>query len=190
MIAIEVEPQDVAGQCLRTGRTMRTLVGAGSDDDITSLQVAVRGPRHEPSGSAFLERANRHALPQRRTGPVRVALEECDDLIAWHEAIGLVTVVHGVRQLHRPVRRHQAEAVPSVSPGLRNPAALEHDMVHPVSCQLVADGQARLATTDDEGSDLLRGATHVGAPKVRTSQAAWASLAWVNTEPGCSSRPK
>jgi hypothetical protein len=77
-------------------------------------------------------------------------LEERHDLIPWHEAVRIGPVVGVARRLDRPVRGHQAEAVPSVTPGLADLATLEHDMLHAVSGELVARGQTRLAAPNDE----------------------------------------
>src|ERR671911_2055663 len=59
------------------------------------------------------------------------------------------------RELHRPVRRHQAEAVPAITPGLPDAAALEHDVLDTARPQLMADGEPGLPAADDRNARLL-----------------------------------
>src|ERR1700758_2542279 len=78
-----------------------------------------------------------------------------DDLIAPHEPVGVLAGVRAARQLHRPVRRNQAEAVPAITPRLADPASVEHDVLDPEPRQLVADGEPGLARPDHDYADAL-----------------------------------
>src|SRR5207245_11650869 len=72
-----------------------------------------------------------------------------------HEALRLRPVVLPSGKPDGPVRRHQAEAVPTVPPRLAGPSLLENSVVHAGGRQLVADGQPRRAGTDHDDVDWL-----------------------------------
>src|SRR2546428_12735481 len=117
---------------------MRALIGAGADDDGASLNLTCRRLEHEVRISVSGQRSNLYALANGCPESVGIALEIGDDLIFGHEAVGVIAVVGMAGQLHRPVRRNQAEAVPPVAPGLSDPPLLETDMLDVALGQLVA----------------------------------------------------
>ena len=71
-----------------------------------------------------------------------------DEVVAGEVAVGVVAVVGVAGQVDGPVGGDQAEAVPASAPGLRNPSALEDDVVDARVGQLMADGQAGLPGPD------------------------------------------
>ena len=72
-----------------------------------------------------------------------VPLEVGDDLVAGHEAVGVVAGVGPSREPHGPVRGDEAEAVPAIPPRLADPAALQDDVVDPQARELMADRTGR-----------------------------------------------
>jgi hypothetical protein len=66
-----------------------------------------------------------------------------------------------VRELHGPVRRHEAEAVPAVAPPLPDPAALQDDVLDAGLRQLAARREPRLAGADDDNADRRLGHTRI-----------------------------
>ena len=108
----------------------------------------------KPSGCP-VDRPDGDALPDRRPGGGRVALEVGDDLVAGHEAVGVVAGVGPAREPHGPVRGDEAEAVPAIPPRLADPAALQDDVVDPQARELVADRQAGGPATHHQDVDTL-----------------------------------
>ena len=119
--------------------------------------AAASGPsevsQHEAAVGAAPERGDLDALAHGRREPGRVALEVRDDLVARHEAVGIVAVVGVPGELDGPVRRHQAEAVPPPPPRLPDAAPLQHDVRDAGLRQLVADRQPGLTAADDHDVD-------------------------------------
>jgi hypothetical protein len=76
----------------------------------------------------------------------------------------VVAGVGGARQAHGPVRRHQAEAVPQTPPHLANPCPLQHHMLDPAGCQLVAHRQTGLARTDHDHREPTGCSDHHDVP--------------------------
>ena len=89
-------------------------------------------------------------IEDRGAEALRVALEMGDDFVSGHEAVRVVSCVLAAGQLQVPVGRHEAEAVPPVSPALPHPSPLEHDVVDPAMLELVARGQSGRAGADDD----------------------------------------
>src|SRR5262249_28610063 len=111
------------------------------------------------------------ALAHRRRDRGRVPLEVADDLVARHEPVRVVAVVRVARQLHGPVRRDEAEALPAPAPGLADPAALEHDVADAGAPQLVARREPGLPAADDDDVELLD-CGHPGAAPRRSGPGA------------------
>ena len=70
----------------------------------------------DPGSSPSTPTPSRTGAPK----PDCIAFQVADDLVTRHEALGILACVAGSRQAHRPVRRHKAEAVPAIAPGLTN----------------------------------------------------------------------
>jgi len=83
----------------------------------------------------------------------RVTLQVGDDVVARDESLWVVAVIWETRQVHRPIRSDEAEAVPATAPGVADAPALKYHVVDARLGELVADRQARLATTHDD--DLI-----------------------------------
>ena len=99
-----------AGRCGRWYAPVATTTG----------RRGARRPRLKvkpPSASAASD-VTSAPLADRRTEGGGVASQMADDLIAEHESVGIEAVVGAAGQLDRPVRRHQAEAVPAPAPRL------------------------------------------------------------------------
>ena len=149
---------------------MGTLERAGAQDDARGVQVtggrpgdeAVRRPIDRPDGDA---------LPDGCPGSRGVSPEVGDDLVAGHEAVGVVARVDPAREPHGPVRGDEAEAVPAIPPRLADPAALQDDVVDAQARELMADRQAGGPASDDQDVDMLHGRS-VRAPAPGTSRRA------------------
>ena len=87
--------------------------------------------------------------------PAGVALQVGDDLVARHEAVGVVAVVGAAGELHRPVRRHQAEAVPAPAPGLADATLLEDDVGDARLRKQAADREAGLTPADNDDRGIV-----------------------------------
>src|SRR4030088_191982 len=96
-----------------------------------------------------LEAGHRHALTDRCPKAFRVGDEVIDDLGLWHESIGIISAVAAAGQLDRPVGDDEAEAVPAPTPGLADPAPLEHEMVNTGGHELVAQRKSSLSRAND-----------------------------------------
>ena len=129
---------------------MGALVRARGEDDGAGAQLPGGRAQDEPAVESF-DRIDRHVLAHGRPG--RVALEVAHDLVAGHEPVRVRPVVVTVRELHRPVGRHEAEAVPAAAPRLSDPATLEDDMLDACLRQLATRGEPRLAGADDDDGD-------------------------------------
>ena len=134
---------------------MRALVGAGVDDDGASLNPTCRRLDHETRITSSSKRTDLNARTDRRPESLGIAFEISDDLVFGHEPVGVVAVVGIAGQLHRPVRGHQAEARPPVTPGLPDPSLLENNMLDVELGQLAADRQAGLSAADHNQPDGL-----------------------------------
>ena len=105
------------------------------------------------------DRADLDVLSHGRSDVGRVALQIADDLVAGHESVRVRPVVDAVGQADEPVGRHEAEAVPAISPGLADAAPLEDDVLDAGLGQLAARGEARLTGADDGHGSRL-GSSH------------------------------
>src|SRR3989337_111747 len=99
---------------------------------------------------ATLDRQRRDPFADRQRERVAIPLQVGDDLIARHESVRVVAVVWPVRKLDGPVRRDEAEGVPSVAPALPDASGLEHDMLNAIALELSTGGQPCLATADND----------------------------------------
>ena len=73
-----------------------------------------------------------------------------DDRVAWHEPVRIVARVCAAGKTNRPVRGDEAERVPASTPGLADPSALQNDVVHAGSRQLMAHGETGLPGADHD----------------------------------------
>jgi hypothetical protein len=122
-----------------------TAIRAGGYDQRFGGEVA--GGRAQDEGIALsLDAVNVHAFAHRRG--VGIALEEGDDLVAGHEPVRIWPVVCAAGQLHRPVRGHEAEAVPAIAPCLPDAPPLEHDVLDATGRELVARREPGRAPAD------------------------------------------
>ncbi len=103
----------------------------------------------EASPRDRVERRDFDALSERGVVAEGVALEEADDRVAWVEGVWILPIVGLIGKLHAPVRRHEAEALPAPSPGLRYPSLLEHDMRDAVLGELVTGCKPGLTGAHD-----------------------------------------
>ena len=155
-VLLEEDPQEPGRQRLGSRRVVRALEGAGGEDDAGRAHVAEGRPGEEPARLP-VDRRDVHALPDGEPGGGGVSLEVRDDLVAGHEAVGVVAGVGPARESHRPVRGDEAEAVPAVSPRLADPAALQDEMVDPQARELVADRESGRPAAHDEDVDADHG---------------------------------
>lgn len=71
------------------------------------------------------------------------------DLVAGHEAVGIISLIRATRKLDRPVGDDQAEAVPAAAPRLSHSASLQHHVLDSGLGKLVAQRETRLASAND-----------------------------------------
>ena len=146
-VVVGVEPGDAVREDVRERCHVRPLIGAAAEHDSAGEHVA--GRRLEPVAAAGFRREGAHvdALVHRHLAGV--ALEVADDVVAEHEAVGVVAVVAAAGQLDRPVRRHEAERRPAVAPALADAPALQDDVLDPRAGELVAHRETCLTGADD-----------------------------------------
>jgi len=81
---------------------------------------------------------------------MRRTLEIRDDLVACHEAVGIVARVRIARQATLPVRRDEAERIPAlVTPRVPDAVAFEDDVLDPTVGELAREREPGLARADD-----------------------------------------
>jgi hypothetical protein len=96
---------DAVGELVTPRREVRMLMGADGDDHVVRLEFAFGCVQDEP-----LFVARRTHSPDLHTPAIGwiealgEALDVCDDLVAEHEALGLIAVVRKPRQLAEAVR--------------------------------------------------------------------------------------
>jgi hypothetical protein len=154
-VLLDVDLQQVRGQRGRAGRPVRTLVGAGGHDHVARRDRPGRRLQIKPAGRPAPQRGDLDACAHRRLEARRVALEIRDDVVASHEAVGIVAVVVVAGQPDDPVGRHEAEAVPPPPPRLADPALLQHDVRDAGLRELVTDRQPGLTPIDDHHVELF-----------------------------------
>jgi hypothetical protein len=153
---LDVDLEEAGRQRVGAGRAVGALEGSRAQDDAGSLHVAGRCPGDEAPRGA-IDRPDGDALADGRRRISRVPHEMGNDLVAGHETVGIVARVGPARELHGPVRGHQAEAVPPIPPGLADPAALQDDVADPKAGELVADREAGGPAPDDQDICMLHG---------------------------------
>ena len=158
-VVVDVDLRQVVWERLGGGGPMLTLKGAGREDDCVRSYFAGGRVQHEPSIWQRIDRRDVDLLLHRGVRIGRVALQVRHDLVARHEPIWVRPVVVPVGQLHRPVGRDKAEAVPQAAPRLPDPAALEDDVLDSQLRQLVTRREPSLAGSDDRDAH--------GTPAVR-----------------------
>jgi len=90
------------------------------------------------------------ALAQRRRERCGEPLEIRDDLVACHEAVGIVARVRIARQATLPVRRDEAERIPAlVTLRVPDAVAFEDDVLDPTVGELAREREPGLARADD-----------------------------------------
>jgi hypothetical protein len=145
---------DPVGQLRGDGGDLRPVEGARREDDRVGLPRPVRGG-DDVAVLAARDGGHLRPGPEGRVAVLRVALEERDELRDRHEAVRVVAVVRQAGQARLPVRRQQPQRVPALgAPGVRDLAALEHDVVHAAPRQDVADREAGVAGPDDDDRDV------------------------------------
>lgn len=65
-------------------------------------------------------------------------------------ALGIVAAVGATRQVQRPVRRDQGQAVPAIAPRLRHAGALEDHVIDAADRESLADCESGLSGADDD----------------------------------------
>src|SRR5690606_22181382 len=77
-------------------------------------------------------------LPMTSTFPAcGISFQVRDQLVARHEAVGIIAVIGLAGKLEGPVGQDQTEAVPTIPPGLGDPVPLHDHMLHSTAGQLM-----------------------------------------------------
>jgi hypothetical protein len=133
----------------------RLIAGSASNHHRARLDLALAG--RDPV--AVLHAPHRgHVRPgaNRRAGVRSESPDELGDLGRCHVAVGIVAFIGDARQPALPVRGQQPQGVPALAPpGVRQLAALEHDMVDRPLTEEVAGGKAGMTGADDNGGEAL-----------------------------------
>ncbi len=158
-VVLDVDLEETGGQAGCPGRPMRSLERTVGEDKARAMHRPRRGGEPEATARIRLDRPHRHPLANGGTEALRIALQKGHDVIAGHEAVGVIAVVGGAWELDGPVRRHQAEAVPPAPPCLTDSATLEDHMFDPRTRQLVTQAQPSLPAAHDRHLDALHNAT-------------------------------
>jgi hypothetical protein len=135
---------------------VRLLVATGSEHHCVGLDVPAGCSQQQTAPLCGFDRGDIHSLPDRCSEFGCVILEMADDVVSGHEAIGVCSSIGPTRQLDRPVRGHQTEAVPTSPPALAYTSAFENDMFQTRTFELMADGKAGMAGADDDYPHSLR----------------------------------
>ncbi len=165
---------DAGRQALGHARHDRRVIAAGGHHHLPGCEVALRG---SDKIAALLQRF--HApdlgvLQHRGVHHADKAVKVRGDLILLHEAVRVVALVGIAGQGALPVRRDQAEGIPALAaPGVGDGVLLDHEMIDAGLLEVVAHGQASLATADDDdavvlgsgagGLGFVGGGRHVGS---------------------------
>lgn len=171
-----VQLHNARGQPLGHPRRQRHLVRPGREHDLLGGQLAVaRGDPIAPLG-LVPQPGRGDALGERDIEELHIVLDITDDVLAHHEALGIVPLVREAGQLTLPVRRYQTEGVPApVSPITTRAVPLEHDVVDPRAREVVAHRQPRLPAADHHHSAVR--AIQLGAHRSNPSTTTLASSA-------------
>ena len=147
-VILGVDPQHPGRERGGTIGAVRALVGARAHDNRVGLHVACCRAEQEATRRSRFQSVDADSLVDGRSEARCIAFQVADDLVTRHEALGILACVARSRQAHRPVRCHEAEAVPAIAPGLTNLSALQDDVIDAVLGQLMAHRKAGLAGAD------------------------------------------
>src|SRR2546426_9155071 len=154
-VVLRIDDVNSRRQCRDGRRSMRLLVRAGGENDSARAHLAVVGVKQERAISSDLESRDVDAFAHGRAERAAVSLQMTDDVVARHIAVRIRAVVCAAGELHRPVRRDEAETVPATAPGLADAASFEDDVLDTELGEFVTDGQAGLTGADDDDVEGL-----------------------------------
>jgi hypothetical protein len=130
---------DPLGQPPGQRRNRRRVIRAGGHHDLVGGEVpGARAELEHPAGAPTHPR-DAHPLRQRRPEVRRIVLEVADYLVADHEAVRISALIGVAGELALPVRRNQAERVPTpYLPLVSDLVRLDDDVLHAALSQAVA----------------------------------------------------
>ena len=155
-VARDVEHGDVDGERGKPLRPVGPLERAARRGEHAGADRPVRGVELEP----VVDRAHAGHLDAGAHGqslPVRVALEERDDLVARHVAVRLVAVVRAAGKVDRPVGRDQPKRVPPRTPGRADAVPFQHDVFDPTRGERRRERESGVTRPDDDDIVAHRG---------------------------------
>ena len=149
-----MELEDRGGKTFGDPWNVGLMVAADGEDDGVRGGGTVGGVDQEATVGSGDQR-DPDAFLQRRFDATGVVLHIGDDIVTDHETVRIVAGVIEAGQFALPVRRDQAEAVPTLrAPGMGDAVFLEHDVIDGVGGQVIAHGQAGLAAANDGDTDM------------------------------------
>jgi hypothetical protein len=132
------------------------LIWTGGDDHIARAYHAGRRLGAENPAFSLAQSHNRHAIANWRFNMSGIAGEIVDDLGTGRKSVAIRMLKRKVWQPYRPVRKLEAQSVPSLSsPSFRDAPALQHQMRPAIPTQHMAHREAGLASANDQRIDLL-----------------------------------
>jgi hypothetical protein len=154
-VVVDVDLEQLRWKRVRSSEPVGALKSPGCEHHRLGAELTAGGMEDKPALRTRLDRTDVHVLSHGSLECRGVAFEIAHHLVPRHEPIRVGPVVVSVGKLDAPVRRHEAEAVPAVAPGLTDPATLENNVLDAGLRQLAADGEPRRACADHGDRDLL-----------------------------------
>ena len=91
------------------------------------------------------------------------ALDIRNDLVALHEPLGITAVIRKFGKVAEPIRRNQTERIPSLTPSVADPPAIEDYVFHATMLQVPAGRKSGLTPTNNYGVDVLAQSAPLGS---------------------------
>ena len=163
VIAAKLQLWQRSGQRIGATRLVGFLVSSGRQNQMPRRPRPLVGPDDKAGAVRGADIFDLRLCADRRAEACSISFQIVDDLVARHEAVGIVAVIGKTRQLHGPVRRDEAKGVPAVAPALADPPLFQNDVVDAALRQFVTDCQTGLTGSDNDCVCLL----HRGSPMVQ-----------------------
>jgi hypothetical protein len=135
------------------------LIGTSSDNDVARFEVSLVSDEsitvgfRRPAKAQYL-----NASPERRLDLCGIAVDELKNFLLGRKTVRVAPDISATRQLDTPVWKLEHERIPSLrAPTLRDSSAFEDDVLEATLSEVIAHGEACLATTNHYGLDVFHG---------------------------------
>ena len=148
--------RDMRCQLVRHARHHRQVITADGDHHLIRAQRTLGRIEFEQPGIVAAQARHRGAFHHGRIETRDVLIDVFDDLVLFHETVRIAAGVVKPRQCALPVRRDQAEGVPTLAaPRVADTIFLYDQMVDALLFQVVAHRKAGLATADNQNGIVI-----------------------------------